>query len=310
MRSTSEDQMTTFPRLAPRTKLIAILAMIGSGTCWGLATVMSRDLLTDFSPPGLLLVQLIASVLTLLLLALPQRPWRYLSPPLARASWTGLLEPGLTYSIGLWGLSLTSAGNASIISATEPILIVLLVWLLFGKRPSARLALCIVVAGAGLALIGADSSSDGSAKSLAGDALIVLSMVFAASYVVFSSRLAAHFPAAVLASAQQMMGLAYAALLYFAADWGGLLSQSLAQTDPALLGYAALSGVVQYALAFWLYLIGLKSLSAGAAALWLTLTPIFGVGGAYVWLGEIPTVPMLLGMVLILGAVSAGRREQ
>jgi len=74
--------------------------------------------------------------------------------------------------------------------------------------------------------------------------------------------------------------------------------------------YAALSGVVQYALAFWLYLIGLKTLSAGAAALWLTLIPIFGVSGAYLWLGEIPTVPMLLGMALILGAVNAGRREQ
>jgi len=75
-------------------------------------------------------------------------------------------------------------------------------------------------------------------------------------------------------------------------------------------GNAALSGVVQYALAFWLYLVGLKHLSANAAALWLTLIPVFGVTGAYFWLGEIPTLPMLLGMALILAAVNAGRREQ
>jgi len=94
---------TTSAALTPRAKLIAILAMVGSAACWGGATVMSRDLLAHFSAPGLLLVQLIASVLMLLLLALPHRPWRYLSPALRRASWTGLLEPGMTYSIGLWG---------------------------------------------------------------------------------------------------------------------------------------------------------------------------------------------------------------
>jgi len=283
--------MTPTTRPASRAKLVAVAAMIGSAACWGGATVMNRDLLAHFSPLGLLLVQLIASVLALLLLALPHRPWRYLSsarfPALGRAAWTGLLEPGLTYSIGLWGLSLTSAGNAAIIGATEPILIVLLVWLLFKKRPSGKLTLCIGVAAAGLVLIASDSGTgSGNAlaqKSLAGDALIVLSTLFAASYVVFSSRLAAHFPAAVLASAQQIVGLAYAAALVAAASLGGLLEPSLTEPSVRLLAYAALSGVVQYALAFWLYLIGLKQLSASAAALWLTL---------------------------ILAAVNAGRREQ
>jgi len=209
--STNISAATTLPGV-PRTKLIAVLAMVGSAACWGGATVMSRDLLAHFSPPGLLLVQLVASVLMLCLLALAHRPWRYLSAGLGRAAWTGLLEPGLTYSIGLWGLSLTSAGNASIIGATEPILIVLLVWLLFGKRPTRRLTLCIVIAAAGLVLIASDSGDDAAQKSLAGDALVVLSTLFAASYVVFSSRLAAHFPAAVLASAQQLVGLTYAAI--------------------------------------------------------------------------------------------------
>jgi len=95
---------------------------------------------------------------------------------------------------------------------------VLLAWGLFGKRPSARLALCIVIAAAGLVLIASDSGADGGQKSLKGDALIVLSTLFAASYVVFSSRLAAHFPAAVLASSQQVVGLIYALLLYLVAQ--------------------------------------------------------------------------------------------
>jgi len=71
---------------------------------------------------------------------------------MAKTSLTGLLEPGLTYSIGFWGLSLTSAASASIISSTEPTFIVLLAWLLFRNKPSAKLVLCIMIA-AGLALL-------------------------------------------------------------------------------------------------------------------------------------------------------------
>lgn len=56
---------------------IAMLAMVGSAACWGLATVMSRDLLSAVSPLRLLVVQLMASVMVLLLLAAPRFPWRY-----------------------------------------------------------------------------------------------------------------------------------------------------------------------------------------------------------------------------------------
>jgi len=148
---------------------------------------------------------------------------------MAKASLTGLLEPGLTCSIGLWGLRLTSAASAAIISSTEPVFIVLLAWLLFGNKPSVKLALCILVAVAGLLLVSADSASTQTGSHFSGDLLVVVSTLFAAS---------------------------------------------------------------------------------DAAGLWLTLIPVFGVTGAYVWLGERPTVLMLLGMGLIVGAVITGRLER
>ena len=37
---------------------------------------------------------------------------------------------------------------------------------------------------------------------------------------------------------------------------------------------------------FWLYLIGLRVLGAGAVGLYLALTPVFGVVAAFFWLGE------------------------
>lgn len=43
--------------------------------------------------------------------------------------------------------------------------------------------------------------------------------------------------------------------------------------------------------------IGLRYLSPAVAGLWLTLVPIFGLFGAYVWLAEVPTPLMLVWAV-------------
>jgi drug/metabolite transporter (DMT)-like permease len=66
----------------------------------------------------------------------------------------------------------------------------------------------------------------------------------------------------------------------------------------------ALSGVVQYALAFWLYLSAIRLMPVSIAAQFLSLIPVFGVGGAYLFLGERLTLVQGLGMAITIGAVS------
>jgi drug/metabolite transporter (DMT)-like permease len=74
--------------------------------------------------------------------------------------------------------------------------------------------------------------------------------------------------------------------------------------DPAsFLGLGAAGGLVYYALAFWWYLIGLQQAPASLAALFLNRIPIFGVGGAYLVLGERLTLVQWGGALLILVAV-------
>lgn len=292
-----------------RGKPIAIAAMIGSAACWGLATVMSRDLLDSMAPMTLLVVQLAASVTVLLLMAARNRPHLYRGKGLGAAAAIGILEPGLTYAVGLAGLALTTAGKASVISASEPVLIVLMSWLLFRRRPSRRLLLCIALAVAGVLMVSGDGYLEMGGSEVLGDILIVLATLFAATYVVLSARVASDFPPATLASSQQLVGLAFALVVYFGVRSATADAASITDIPIHVLAYAAVSGLVQYALAFWLYLIGLRSLSASAAGLWLTLVPVFGLFGAYIVLGEVPTVIMLVGAVLIVAAVVAGRSE-
>jgi drug/metabolite transporter (DMT)-like permease len=291
-------------------RLLAMAAMIGSAACWGGATVMSRDLLQHIQAPTLLVIQLAASVAVLMLLAIPHRPLQYVSASLGRISLTGILEPGLAYSVGLWGLSLTSAGSASIIGSTEPVFIILLAWLISRGAPSKKLVACVSIAIAGLLLVSYDPTQNGETRSVIGNLLIAVSTMFAAMYVVLSARFADRYPAAVLAGSQQLVGLACATGIYLIGRISGFIEPESTELTFKLVAYAAASGVVQYAMAFWLYLIGLRYLSAGAAGLWLTLIPVFGVSGAYLWLHEVPTLPMLMGMALVIAAVYLGRGEK
>lgn len=306
------------PPGSPRGRRVAILAMIGSAACWGLATVLSRDILARMAPPTLLVIQLVASVTVLSVLAIRERPRGLRGAGLGRAALAGMLEPGLTYTLGLIGLGWTTAGHASVISAAEPVFTVLLAWLLLRQLPSARLLTGIALAIAGLILVSSQSLGDGGGQDgaeagqarLRGDLLIIVATGFAAVYAVVSSRFVARIPAATLAVSQQVVGLAVAVVVYLVARQTDWFAGPRGVDDPGLLLYAAFSGVMQYALPFWLYLIGLRHLTPGVAGLWLTLVPVFGLAGAYLLLGEEPTLPMLAGAVIIIAAVLMGKGER
>ena len=294
-----------------RGALVSTFAMIGSAACWGFATVMSRDLLDSIPSSPLLVVQLTASVTVLWLLAAAERPRAIFDGTLAKASLTGILEPGLAYAVGLLGLAYTTASNASVISSTEPIMIVVLAWLLLGQRPTARLAVSIAVAVAGVTIVSWSDlmSAEAESSNLVGDVLIVIATAFAACYVVLSSRLARNYEPGTLAASQQSVGLMFALLVYVIVAAAGAQQHDWKSLSAGTLAYAEFSGVVQYAAAFWLYLLGLRYLSAGVAALWLTLIPVFGVIGAMLWLGEQPHPSLFAGGALIVLAIIVGASE-
>jgi drug/metabolite transporter (DMT)-like permease len=282
---------------------LAVGAMLLSAACWGLATVMTKAALGGMPPFTLLVIQLAASVSFLwsavaATRSLPCRHGRAL-----RAAATGLLEPGLAYGAGVPGLALTTAANASIIGATEPALVILVAWLLLRARPDPGLLVALLVAMVGVALvIGSDLHGLGHGDPC-GDALVLLGTLFAAIYVVASSRLVTHIAPLPLAALQQSVGLGAALTLLASALTLGV-EQLPSAVTPGLGLLAVASGVVQYALSFWFYLFGVKVLPVGVAGLFLTLIPVFGVGGATIFLGERVTPLQALGAVLILATLA------
>jgi drug/metabolite transporter (DMT)-like permease len=61
------------------------------------------------------------------------------------------------------------------------------------------------------------------------------------------------------------------------------------------------SGIMQYGLAFWLYLTALQNVSTGQAAFFVALIPVFGVASAVLLLGEQPSGAQWLGAGLVIG---------
>ena len=64
------------------------------------------------------------------------------------------------------------------------------------------------------------------------------------------------------------------------------------------------SGVLYHALAYWLYLTGLRRVPGSIAAASFFLIPIFGVAGRFLFLGERLEPSQWLGVAVVVGAIA------
>lgn len=293
--------------------MFGLQAAVSSGTvfavlaalCWGMATVMSKSALDHFAPIFLLVLQLAASVVCLwgvvYARGMPTHPiaWR----TVARFASLGLLEPGLAYLLDLLGLEHTQASTATLILSTESLMIMALSALLFGERLSVRFVLLSGIAVFGLHLALGASLADASRGALWGNALVFAGSVSAALYVVLSARIAADADPVTIVAWQQTVALVFA-LVLLPFEWALRPESRVLPTAAGLWLLAAASGLVQYALAFSLYMAALKTIRASLAGSFLNLVPLFGFAGASLFLHEAISGQQLLGAAITVVAVT------
>lgn len=288
---------------AARDRRIGAMLMIASAFTWAAGTVASKHILdsTGAPPSSVLVVQLLGSIVFLGAACLATRhPTR----GAWRSGWVGLLEPGITYQLALAGLSLTSAASASVLGSLEPAIVPLIAWLLFRQRP--RPALMVVVAGATIGSTMVSFSTSGDGRSLVGDLLVVLSVIAAACYVVLADRYVEQVRPLPAALTQQLWALGI--VIPAAAITLGVTGTPAWQGGTEAIALAAVTGVLNYALPFWLYLSALTRLPVTSAAAYLTLIPVFGVVLAVVLLGESVTAIQGLGAAMVVVSLAIGSR--
>jgi drug/metabolite transporter (DMT)-like permease len=281
--------------LAGQQRAIASLAMIGASLCWATGSVLTTVLVKSASPLPIVLVQLAASSIFLWTIVLARRVKIPCTRSLGIASALGLLEPGAAYLCSTLGLESISASAASLIFATEPAMVAALAWPILRERMAleAIIALLLSLLGVALTLSG-DLGGDAS-----GAMLIIASTALASLYVVCNQRFAVRAPALLRAALQQVVGVAAIGLLALAL---GEIHQ-VQGFAVEMVVITGVTGVIQYGLAFWLYLIAVDQLPVTIATLFLALVPIFTVIEGGLLLGETLSSFQWLGAALVVAAL-------
>jgi len=278
----------------------AYLALIAASAAWGIGTVISKRAVEEIPPLALLPIQLASSLAVMtVLLAANRLPFRDPTAPAALER-LGVLNPGLSYALGLLGLVSITASLAVLIWALEPLLILLMAgWFLRERLGVALIALSLVAA-AGVGLVVYDPASTG---SLLGVALTFAGVVCCAIYTTAARRWLVHATeTASVVAAQQAYALGFA-LVLAAIAWA--VGGAVWPASPSAIGLAsaAVSGVLYYGLAYWMYLWALRRMPASIAAASFYLIPVFGLVASFAVLGERLTTLQSIGAGVVLVAV-------
>jgi drug/metabolite transporter (DMT)-like permease len=270
---------------------------------WGLTWPVNKAIL-DYLPPVWMLA-LRSAIATLALLVLATARRRLVLPP--RADWPVLASITLLHMVGFtvlstWGLERVSTGRSVVLAYTTPLWVAPGASLFLGERLTPRRLVGVVVGLLGLlALFNPLDFDWADRRAVLGNGAIVLAAVlWAASILHIRGHRWRSTPFDLvpweLLSATVILGpLAMATSGAPAVHWNGRLV--------LLLLYAGLVGT---ALAYWAMAVASRNLPAVTTSLGSLGTPVVSVVVAALWLGEVPTVPLIAAIALILGGVAIG----
>lgn len=290
--------MTRHPlRLSPAVLLIVACAL------WGAATVLNKALLISISPVALLVLQLAPSALVLWIMVFVTNAKATRSSLLLPLILLGILNPGISYTMSLMGLAWISASVSTLLWAAEPLMILGLAAIFLREPVTWRLLAVMTIGAFGVILVTDVAGGMGSAPGdLVGIMLLLGAVLCCAFYTVFSRKLGVDADPVYTVAVQQTAGLAWAvALLLVGTPFGKPSDLPAIPLD--LIAAAAVSGLLYYAAAYWLYIAALRTVPAAVAGSYFNVIPIFGVGLAFMFLGETLSPIQLAGAAAILVSV-------
>ena len=274
---------------------------MGAAACWGFSNVFTKILLAYFEPLSLLAIQLIVSNIAIWFFAFKTKS-KLPARGSLKYSWPGLLQPGMVFILGTFGLNLTTANSGALIWATEIIVVVFLATLLLRENISWYLWM-LAICGTGGTLLAtmADFNWQATGNSmLFGNILILAGVICAAFYNIYTHRQLTDIEPLYLTALHQLSGLILVISIWLCfphtSNWPTKL-------DISLFLFALLGGILQYALPYFLYLNAIKELGAARASILLALLPAFTICGSFFLLNERLNYYQWFGVALAILAV-------
>jgi drug/metabolite transporter (DMT)-like permease len=215
----------------------------------------------------------------------------------------GLLNVGLPFVMLAVALRTISGGLAAVLFNTSvPMTLVLAHFLLPDEKLTpGKIAGCVTALIGATVLIGSNTSGlvAGQQNGWIGQALIILASLAGAAAVIYTRRRAREEPTTVLAAGQIFVNLPLVLLLMLAVDGKPALSTYPPQALAAVVGAAIIGPVI----AFWLLFYMIKRYGASLGGYSGIATPLFSAVIGMLFLGEVISLPMAAGSVLLLAGV-------
>jgi drug/metabolite transporter (DMT)-like permease len=286
------------------------IVLLVANCVYATSYVVTRIVLDDVGPATLAFARLAVAGLALVPLIATRAAGSGMSPGDRRAvAAMGVIGFAAAYALSNWGLARSTATNAALLIAVEPIALVVLSPLLLGERLRGRerLAAAAAIVGAVLVVVnGVPGLTREVAPHWRGDALLVLAGVAYASYSLLGRDVLARHPAGRVTAWSILWGAA-AVLPLAALEWAG--GSRPRWTLGAVLGTLYL-GLVITALGYLAWNYALERVPAPRAAIFLNLQPVAGAGLGAAWLGEPLTIFTVAGGALVIAGLSLAVRPR
>jgi O-acetylserine/cysteine efflux transporter len=254
----------------------AVAALIAAGLLWGTTVPLSKLALHWLAPGWLTTVRFGLAAAILLAAARRRGPRDAFTPAVLAA---GALGYGGSVLLQNAGISRTSVTHAALLIGAVPVLVAIIaaVWYRAVARPAAWFGFALSLGGVGLVTVG----GGGGGASLAGDGLVLASLVLSATVTVAQGRLlTGRDPVAV--TAVQFLGAALGALPVAALTEGAPAGPDGAGPVLAVAVLVA-AGTL---LPFTLFAFGQSRVSAEVAGAFLNLEPLVGAVAGAVAFGD------------------------
>ncbi len=205
----------------------------------------------------------------------------------------------------LWGLRMTSALDAGLITSTTPAAMAIMALLILGERLRAKGALGVALAVSALAVVnlmgGVDASAGGGqgGQRWLGNLLVAGAVLGEAVFLLVRKRLSPGIPNLTVAAALCILGLAMSLPL-------GLLEAQdfdFASVSPGGWASIVYFGLLFTVLAYFLWFRGVSQVSGSTAGVFTAVMPVSALGLSHIFLGESLTWLYLAAGLMVVVAI-------
>lgn len=276
-------------------------ALIFTVLFWGLSFIGTKIALTSFSPFVCMFLRfgLASSFFIIIFL-------RYGFPQISRANHkklilTAVFEPGLYFAFETYGLTYTSASEASIILALVPVTVLIFARFMIKENIQQKRVLGIFLSLIGIIMLvfGGSGSDISKGGSLLGNLLIFGAVVSASLYMVLARDLGKTLSSLDITGLQVI----YGAILFAPAFFIKLPEIHWQEVSPQSLAAIVFLSVFCTIAGFFLYNYALTRIEASRASIFINGIPVITAIGAWFILGERLTLIQMAGGIIVLAAV-------